>query len=75
MKKLHEQFLAEHQCEGPDKFMSYIAGEETANGVPEHGLSAADIEDINDHLELEEGDLVILRDFKHRPFSVSLVIF
>jgi hypothetical protein len=75
IRKLHEEFLAEHQCEGPDAFMSYIAGEETANGVPKHGLTAQDVEDINDYLELYDGDMVILREFKHGPTSVSQILF
>jgi hypothetical protein len=75
IRKLHEEFLAEHQCEGPDAFMSYIAGEETANGVPKHGLSAEDVENINDHLELLDGDMVIMREFKHGPLSVSQILF
>jgi len=54
--------VTEHQVRnGPDRFMSYVAGEDTANGVPEHELSASDVEAINESLQLNEGDIVLLK--------------
>jgi len=73
MKRIHDELVIEHQVRsGPDRFMSYIAGEDTANGVPEHRLSAAEVETINESLQLNEGDIVLLKtEFFH--FSVSCI--
>lgn len=73
MKRIHEELVAEHQVAGgPDRFMSYVAGEDTANGVPEHGLSAAEVEAINEALQLNEGDIVLLKNhFIH--YAVSCI--
>ncbi|TGZ76261.1 hypothetical protein EX30DRAFT_345031 [Ascodesmis nigricans] len=42
------------------EFKSYVANETTANGVPEHGLSATDIDDINESLGVEPNAIVVL---------------
>ena len=65
--------VSEHQSAGHNRFISYIAGEATANGVPEHGLSAAAVEGINESLELNEGDMVLLKG-RMGPFVVSCFV-
>ena len=69
MKNIHDSFVADFSND-PIRFRSYVAGENSAHGLPLVGLSAQDIEDVNERLNIEEGDVVILR--RHRgEFQVS----
>ena len=74
MHAFHEKFVAEYQGrQEKDRFMSYVADERTANGVPEHNFAASDVEEINEQLEVQRGDLVILQARPGR-FSVCSIV-
>ncbi|KAI5800770.1 tRNA synthetases class II-domain-containing protein [Pyronema domesticum] len=66
MTAIHTQFLTTYKSKY--SFRSYIAGESSALGIPDVGLTASDIEAINDRLEISEGDIVILKR-RLKPFS------
>lgn len=66
IKALQEELIAENP-----RLVSYIASEETANGVPEHNLSAADVETINERMNILTGDLVLLTKAKHLTVSCA----
>jgi len=70
MKNVHDQFVAEFKGEDKFRFRSYVAGESSAYGIPEHGLTASYIETINERLRIEEGDIVLLKR-RHGGFIVS----
>ena len=69
MKGIHDSFVADFSNES-GRFRSYVAGENSANGLPLVGLSAQDIEDVNERLNLEEGDIVVLKR-RYGEFQVS----
>ncbi|KAF8541621.1 tRNA synthetases class II-domain-containing protein [Trichophaea hybrida] len=60
MKNVHDQFVAEFKGD-EYRFRSYVAGESSAYGIPELGLTASIIETVNERLSIEEGDIVLLK--------------
>lgn len=59
------ELLAAFLTQNPDKHLkSYIACEATANGVPLHQLTGADIDELNESLSINPGDIVLLRENK-----------
>jgi hypothetical protein len=75
MDALHNQFLTEFQGEGETRFISYIANEKSANGVPEHGLTPHAIEELNDLLEVAPGNIVVIKKRNTNSFFVSDFLF